>query len=49
MDPLTAPSIAHPQTTRTRLATGTERVAPDSLYLSRHREQRPGHWAQDSK
>lgn len=36
MDPLTAPSITHPQTTRTRLATGTERVAPGGLHLGRH-------------
>ena len=49
MDPLTAPSIAHPQTTRTRPATGVQRIAPGSMYLGRYREQCPGHWAQDPR
>jgi len=49
MDPLTEPLITHPQTTRPRSAIGTERVAPGGLHLGRHREQRPGHRAQDPR
>ena len=49
MDPLMEPSISHPQTTSSRSATGTQRVAPGSMYLGRHREQCTGHWAQDSR
>jgi hypothetical protein len=46
VDPLTEPLFSHPQTTRTRSAPGTERVAPGSLHLGRYREQCPGHRAQ---
>ena len=50
MDPLMEPSISHPQTTSSRLATGTQRVAPgSSMYLGHHREQCTGHWAQDPR
>lgn len=49
MDPLNEPSISHPQTTGGRTAAGTQRVAPGGMYLSRHREQRPSHWAQDPR
>ena len=49
MDPLTAPLICHPQTTRPGPATGTQRLAPGSPHLGRHRQQRPSHWAQGSR
>ncbi len=49
MDPLTEPSISHPQTTPAPVATGTRHIPASRVHLGRHRQQHPGQRAQHTR
>jgi hypothetical protein len=49
MDPLTEPSVSHPQTTPAPMATGTGQVPASGVHLGAHCQQRSGQRAQDSR